>query len=324
MKNFKPSMSFIASLALAAIVVVPVFAAGPFAAPPGNLVDAEFNSVTAVGSLSGASVTAVGDLKGATVQADTGYFANGVSAGTEGQTVTGGHFRGTSYGVTADALGASGIGGAFTGNLEGVHANTQGNGIAGVFVNFLNSDPNSIITRVRLAGPTSAVEASGNVKVTGNILATAANCPSCLAGIFRNASMANAVNLGTNVYSIDANGPVNITGNATVSGTITATGATINGNLIATKIKASSIGKLINQMGPAVILNNVGTFIAQASCPAPSIPISCGHYGSFSVITLASYVDLINKKCTLTFKSTTPGPNENAGAYAICWDTNSF
>ncbi len=47
MKNFKPSMSFVASVILAALVVAPVFAAGPTQAPPTNLVNANFNSVMA-------------------------------------------------------------------------------------------------------------------------------------------------------------------------------------------------------------------------------------------------------------------------------------
>lgn len=318
MKNFKPSMSFIASLALAAIVVVPVFAAGPFAAPPGNMVDAEFNSVTAVGDLSGANVTAVGNLKGATVQTDTGYFLNG---GVQGTGNMGGSFTGVSKGVMATA--SAGIGGSFAGSTFAVSG--MPNSDTGTAAQFLGP---SGINRVTLGTPLSAIDANGPVKVTGNTTITGGTVNmnglnvDALGQISKIATGLNPSTTVTVNGNLSAAGTVTATG-AIVNGNLSATGnATVGGNLSATKIKAGSIGNFVTQLGSSSTLANTSPYILYALCPGTSTPISCSFYGDPAVSIIWSYANPSLNRCEVKVK-TSVFP-VTAGAIAVCWDTATF
>lgn len=239
-------MSFIASLALAAIVVVPVFAAGPNQAPPANLVDAKFNSVT-VGSAS----TVIGGIFNGT---QTGIQVTGTAAAAT--------FTGTNSGIVVISNGAGpaiqaegnlSVTGAV--NITGDTAIKNGT----VLMNGLNID-----NLGQISNASTDVKINDNLNVTGNVTATGATvngsltttaCPNCDAGTFKDNSTTNIVKFGTPTKAIDATGVVNMNSlNVDALGQISNTSGNvkINDNL-------DIIGQILSSTG-AVTVNDADGF----------------------------------------------------------------
>lgn len=155
MKNFKPSMSFVASVILAALVVAPVFAAGPTQAPPTNLVNAQFNSVTT----SSATITATAKAIEATTSDDFSTTARFKNNGLNGYNI----------GVQGESLGT--VGGLFYGGAYGIIASNwdwKPGTAAGYFTNKTTNPTNY----VQLATPTKSIDAVGPANVNGHLAAT--------------------------------------------------------------------------------------------------------------------------------------------------------
>lgn len=274
----------------------------------------------------------------------------GISSTATGGANAGGAFFGNNVGVLGSATNQNApgaVGGDFSGPSGLKASSTYFNGVGGIFsasgkdgqgIFVTTSGDNSYGTFVSANGVNSTGGYFTGKKYSINAFADALNG---IAGFFQDNSKNNTVKLGTSAYAIDAEGGFNLsgdsnlsgdldlsgdfsaTGNMSVSGNISATGNVVtNGNISATKITAQSIGKFSQALGAAVTLNNPGIFKAEAFCPGNSKPVSCSFYGSTSTILISSYTDLNNQKCTLNFKSTAPGPAVQAGAIAICWDTN--